>query len=79
MAGKRKPCRFRENEVARGVRAVLKGGGTVKRVIIGDVIIECGGSDAKPPHNSTDVNEWDLDLNGKNTPPVRKRLRQQKP
>jgi hypothetical protein len=73
MTGKRKPCRFRENEIARGVRAVRKGGGTVKRVTItpeGAVNIECGEPDAEP-HNSTETNPWDEALYGEETAKVR--------
>jgi len=33
LPGKRRPNRFRENEVARGVRSVIKGGATIKRVV----------------------------------------------
>ena len=71
MPGKRTAGRFRENEIARGVKAVLKGGATIKRVTItpqGSVSIECG-QDAES-HGSTE-NEWDRDLYGKDTPPVR--------
>jgi hypothetical protein len=54
----RGPNRFRENDVARGVRSVIKGGGTVKRVIIGqdNVTIECGEQDAAPHGNELD--QW---------------------
>jgi hypothetical protein len=64
--------RFRENEIARGVRAVAKAGATVKRVIIGaegTVTIECG-EDAEP-QRSTTVNQWDRDLYGKDKASVR--------
>jgi hypothetical protein len=83
MPGKRKPCRFRESEIARTVRAVRKGGVPVKHVTVtftpeGTMTIECGEAPTSPgaspdasPHTSTDVNEWDQDLNGKNTPPLR--------
>ena len=72
MPGKRTAGRFRESEIARSVKAVIKGGGTVKRVILADpVIIECGEQGTEP-HSSTEVNEWDQDLYGKDTPPVRK-------
>jgi hypothetical protein len=43
----RGPNRFREAEVARGVRSVIKGGAKIKRVVIGQetVTIECGEDD----------------------------------
>ena len=50
MPGKRRPCSFRVNDIARGVRAVLKGGATVKNVIVeqGSFRIECGSHEPTP-------------------------------
>jgi hypothetical protein len=44
MPKARGPSRVRENDIARTVQGVLKGGGHVRRVIIGpdNVAIECG-------------------------------------
>jgi len=73
LPGKRRPNRFRENEVARGVRSVIKGGATIKRVVIGqdgNITIECGEPDTAP-HGSTETNEWDEALYGKDKAAVR--------
>ena len=57
MPGKRTAGRFRENEIARAVRAAIKGGAKIKAIIIGQdtVRIECG----EPDTGSTGTTEWD--------------------
>jgi hypothetical protein len=60
VTGKRAACRFRENDVARGVRAAIKGGAKVKSIIIGKdtVTIECGSHE--PPSAVADETPEDV-------------------